>query len=243
MASSAISIEEILGLAIRHANAGHRERARVLCEQADATHPAHPAVQQLLAVLNLQEGDTAQASRHAEASLALRPDHVPTLLVAGDAARAAGAIDKALTHYARAHELQPDRSGICLSLGISQHRCGQLRPALQTLERAASLAPDHADTLFQLALVQQDLRDLNSAARTLQRVLQLSPTRADAEMNLGVVLQDSGRIDEAMRAYGRAYNLREDSFGRIAHALAASNVGRIWLDLDELRAALRSSQA
>ena len=133
------------------------------------------------------------------------------------------------------------RSG--LSLGAAQHRCGQLRPALRTLEHAVGLAPDHADAWFQLALVRQDLRDLDGAAQALRRVLQLMPKRAEAEVNLGIVLQESGRIDEALRAYGRAYRQREETFGRIAHALATANVGRLWLDLDELRAALRSAPA
>jgi len=57
------------------------------------------------------------------------------------------------------------------------------------------------------------------------------------------VLQEDGQLDAAMRAYGRAYRLREDTFGRIAHALATPNVGRVWLDLDALGASLRSAPA
>jgi hypothetical protein len=43
-----------------------------------------------------------------------------------------------------------------------------------------------------------------------------------------------------MRAYARAYCLREETFGRIAHALATPSVGRLWLRLDDLRAELRA---
>ena len=241
MATSAVPVEEILSLAIRHANAGQRGRAKLLCEQADAAHPMHPAVKQLLAVLNLDEGNAVQARQHAESSLALRPDHVPTLVVAGDAARSVKSFNDALRLYTRAHKLQPERPGICLALGTLQRQCGQLQAASQMLERAAGLAPNHADTWFELALVRQDLRDLDGAARALRRVLQLMPNRADAQVNLGIVLQDSGHIDEAMRAYGRGYRLHKDSFGRIAHALGAASVGRIWLDLNGLRVALQNS--
>jgi tetratricopeptide (TPR) repeat protein len=209
MAAPSASVEQLLDLAIRHVNAGQRERARVLCEQADVAHPPHPAVRQLLAVLSLLDGDVVQARHHAEASLALRPDHVPTLVVAGTA----------------------------------QHQGGHWPVALRTLERAVALDPGHADGWFQLALVQHDLRDLEAAAQSLRCVLRLAPDRVDAATNLGIVLQDSGRIDAAMRAYGRAYRLREDSFGRIAHALAAASNGRLWLDLDALRATLRATPA
>ena len=209
MATPAVPIEEFLALAIRHVNAGQRARARVLCEQAEVAHPPHAAVQQLLAVLSLQEGDATVALRHADASLALRPAHVPTLLIAGTA----------------------------------RHQCGEWRAALSLLQQVVALAPDQADAWFQLALVQHDLRDLDGAARSLRRVLELAPQRADAATNLGIVLQDSGRIEAAISAYGHAYRLRGDTFGRIAHALAAANVGRLWLDLDALRATLRSAPA
>lgn len=208
MASTA-TVEELLSLAIRHVNAGQGERARVLCEHAVAAHRPHPAVLQLLAVLDLQQGAVAQARGHAGASLALRPDHLPTLLVASDAARAAGASTQ----------------------------------ALELLERVVALAPAHTDGWFQLALVRQDLHDLDGAAEALRVVLRMAPGRADAEVNLGIVLQEGGRTDEAMRAYGRAYRLRADTFGRIAHALSTPGAGRLWLWLDDLRTALRDTPA
>lgn len=178
MKPALVAVEALLALAIRHVNAGQRDRARVLCDQAVASHPPHPAVQQLLAVLCLHAGDAANAGVHAEASLALRPGHPPTLTIANDA-------------------------------------------------------------WFQRALTLHDQRDLAGAADALRRVLQRDPARAEAEVNLGIVLQEAGDIDAAMRAYGRAYRLREDSFGRIAHALANAQVGRLWLDLDALRGELR----
>lgn len=182
MAPAAAPVEALLGLAIQHVNAGQRARARVLCEQAAATHPPHPAVQQLLAVISLQEGDAASAVRLAQASLALRPEHPPTLRIG-------------------------------------------------------------ADAWFQLSLVRHDAGDAAGEEQALREALLLSPEHVEAEVNLGIALQERGEIDAAMRAYGRAYRSREDSFGRIAHALAAPNVGRVWLDLSELRAALRAMPA
>ena len=207
MVTPPTSVEALLALAIRHVNAGQRDRARLLCEQAAQSHPPHPAVHQLLAVLDLQQGAAAQALQHAAASLALRPDHLPTLRVAADAARAAG----------------------------------DLRAASTALERLVSLAPAQADAWFDLALVRQDLHDLGGAALALRQVLQLTPERAEAAVNLGIVLQEDGQIDAAMRAYGRAYRLRADSFGRIAHALSTPNMGRLWLSLDDLRSVLRAT--
>jgi cytochrome c-type biogenesis protein CcmH/NrfG len=197
-------IADLIGLAVRLVNANQPARARIVCEQAVAAWPAHPAVHQLLAVLDVQAGQQASAMSHATLSLRLRPDHVPTLLVLGDAALA-----------------QRD-----------------LQAASQALERAVALAPDNGDAWFKVSLVRQDLRDLDGAIAALQRVLASSPERVDALVNLGIVLQESGRLDDALRAYGRAYRLRPQTFGRIAHALATPGVGRLWLDLDDLRAEL-----
>jgi len=207
MVNTGTPVEELLALAIGHVNAGQRERARALCAHALVAFAPHPAVHQLLALLDLQQGDVVQSRQHAAVSLVLRPDHVPTLAVAADAARAAN----------------------------------DLPAALHTLERVVALAPGHIEAWFQLALLRQDANDLVGAAQALHEVMRLDPERADAMVNLGIVLQESGHMDDAMRAYGRAYRLRDDSFGRIAHALATPNVGRLWLNLDDLRCALRAS--
>ena len=174
------SVEALLDLAIRHVNAGQRERAQLLCERAVALHPPHPGVQQLLALIRLQAGDASAATALAAASLALRPGHPPTLRLA-------------------------------------------------------------ADAWFQVSLQRHAQGDPAGEEAALREVLRLAPDRVEAEVNLGIVLQDGGDIDAAMQAYGRAYRLREDSFGRIAHALATPNVGRVWLRLDDLRAALRAA--
>ena len=202
-------VDSLLALAIGHVNAGRREQARAVCALAQSTHPAHPAVLQLLALLALQDGDSQAARRCAEASLALRPGHSPTLLLAGQA----------------------------------QHACGALHAALHSFEQLAATTPRDPQAWFQIALVRQDLRDLHGAEAALQRVLQLAPHRADALVNLGIVLQEQGQLDAALQAYGRAYVLREDTFGRIAHALVSASVGRLWLDLDALRATLRGAAA
>src|SRR6516225_5593169 len=68
-------LTDLIALAIRLVNANQPARARIVCEQALATFAPHPAVHQLLAVLDLQDGRLASAREHAARSLALRPDH------------------------------------------------------------------------------------------------------------------------------------------------------------------------
>jgi len=201
--------EQFLELAIRHVNAGQSDRALVLCQLANDAYPSHPAVRQLLAQLHFDIGHLDDAAMHISASLATRPDHVPSLFIAGIVARAQG----------------------------------RLIDAADTLSNAAQRAPLHDKVWFELALVRQDLRDFDGAAEALRHLLRIAPPRAEIEVNLGIVLQEAGRMDEAMSAYGRAYRLHEDTFGRIAHAMSTPGTGQLWLNLDDLRATLRSQPA
>ncbi|MDB5731138.1 MAG: hypothetical protein JWQ03_1033, partial [Variovorax sp.] len=162
---------------------------------------------------------------------------------AGNVARARNDLEAALRHHAHALALLPDRAEAVHALGLTLQACGRLDEAQRTLARAADLAPAHGGIWFSLALVRQDLRDFEGAAHALRQVLRVAPPRAEVEVNLGIVLQEAGRLDEAMLAYGRAYRLREDSFGRIAHALSTSRVGRLWLNLEDLRVALQAAAA
>ncbi len=241
MTAPARSIEHLLAEAIRRVNAGERASAKALCVDAVRTSSAHPAIHQMLALLCLQDGEIMQARDHIATSLVLRPEHPPSLLVAGDAARAAGDLAAALQFHQRAQAGMPERADAAYALGLTQHACGLLREAQRSLGIATAQSAEHVEAWFHLALVRQDLGDFHGAAQALQRVLALAPQRAEAEVNLGIVWQEAGRLDDAMRAYGRAYRLREDSFGRIAHALAAAPCGRLWLDLDALRDALREN--
>ena len=150
-------------------------------------------------------------------------------------------------HALAAH---PPHAAVLQLLAVLCLKEGELERARLSIAHSLELRPDHALSLrvagdvahaqgFALALALHDRGDLAGAEAALRRLLALGPPRAEVEVNLGVVLQDAGRIDEAMRAYGRAWRLNEDSFGRIAHALSAANVGRLWLDLDTLRETLR----
>ncbi len=71
--------------------------------------PQDPAAHQLAATIALRRGRLDDAARWANSSLSLRPDHVPTLVVAARVARAAGNLAQARTWSETAARLAPDR--------------------------------------------------------------------------------------------------------------------------------------
>lgn len=133
-----LPLEATLAQAIGHYNAGRREAAAALC----AALPAHPAVQQLQALLAHERGDLAQARRLIDASLAARPDHLPSLSVLGtvaldqgDAAAAERALNAVLAQ-------QPQNVAARVNLGIALLEQGRLDAAMQAFGRAYTQRPE-----------------------------------------------------------------------------------------------------
>ena len=160
----------------------------------------------------------------------------------------AGQPERALLLCEHAATTQAPHPGVLQLMALLNLQRGQPEAACALAEASLALRPAHvptmtlcADAWFQRALQCQDRRELDAAVDALARAGALSPGRAEVHLNLGIVLQERGEVEAALREYARAYALREDSFGRIAHALAAPSSGRLWLQLDELRAALRAA--
>jgi tetratricopeptide (TPR) repeat protein len=299
--------------------------------------PDDPAVHQLAAVIALQRGEIDQAARAASASLAWRPDHVPTLIIAGRAARASADLATAAAFFRRAMALAPERADAAFcacvtllergdpeaqallpwllaqfpddaegwrNLAAALQKAGQLEAALVGFTRAAHAAPsvalhlqrgmllesldrrvdaiaayraatdmasDNADALlklglclrrcgdkdaaapleqavecgqsnsdawFALALVRQDHRDFAAAAEAYRRALEIRPDFAEAAVNLGTCYQEIGDVGTAKANYRLALQLKPETFGRIAQALAAAPVGEVWLEAAALRKSL-----
>jgi predicted Zn-dependent protease len=80
--------EPDLSGALSALRAGDLDAADAIARRLLADTPNDPAVLQLAAVVALQRGELEQAARAASASLGRRPDHVPTLIIAGRLRRA-----------------------------------------------------------------------------------------------------------------------------------------------------------
>jgi Tfp pilus assembly protein PilF len=187
-----LSPEQTLARVIHLIGSGEPTRAKALCAQALAASPLNAGLHQMLAFLGLQDGDIALARQHAAIALTLRPAHPPTLLMAGNAAIAAGDRAAALRYHSEAHALAPERADVALALGLTQHACGLLNEARQSLELAVERDAASEQAWFHLALVQQDLGDPAGAIHALQRTLALAPGRAEVEVNLGSCCRKRG---------------------------------------------------
>jgi len=208
-----MGVEQDIASAIALFNGGDADGALRRCEAIVRRH-AHPGALQLQAVLLRSRGLLAEALRAIEASLRLRPGHVPSIEIA---------------------------AGLSHELGRERHAAGDMAGACEAFERCVALAPTACESWFALALVQQDLHALDAARHSLQQVLALQPRHGRARVNLGIVEQQLGSLDEAMRQFGRASRDDPSALPRILGALSSERCGCLWLRVDEAAAALQAA--
>jgi tetratricopeptide (TPR) repeat protein len=185
-------------------NAAEASVRRLLDEKPD-----DPAVQQLSAVIALQRGESEQAARFAAASLAGRPDHVPTLVIAGRAARATGDAARAATFFRRAAALAPDRADAAFLMCVTLLQLGDPE-ARDLLPQLLDRFPDDADGWRLIGVALQDADQLEASLVAFTRAAHAVPSLA-LHLRRGMLLEALGRLPEAADAYRAAVDHAPDS--------------------------------
>lgn len=168
-------VAELIALAARFADIGRRDEARVLLELAERSHPPHPAVAQLLGLLDLQRGDAGAAHTRAATSLALRPDHLPTLRLLADAARATGDRETAATALDRIVALTPDDIEAAFAHALLRHDLRQFEAAAAAWRAVLRHAPERSDAEVNLGIVLQESGHLDEALQAYGRAWRRHP--------------------------------------------------------------------
>jgi tetratricopeptide (TPR) repeat protein len=185
-------------------NGGDIEGAADLCQRLLDQAPNDPALHQLAAAIALRLNNAETALRWASSSLGLRPDHPPTLLIAGHAARITGKIADALTYFKRARALAPQRAeaAFMICVILLERADGEARSALDDCLRHF---PENAEwQLIGTALLKTGQQEAALAAFT--RAARAAPTCA-LHMQRGTMLQSLGRLAEALEALRAAQAL------------------------------------
>ncbi len=200
--ASSPSFQALLGVALEHLNRGELDAAAAACAALRARAAEHPATLQLEATIALRTGRAAAALDTARRALALRPAHLPSLLLAAQAARAAGWPDQALAPLQQAVRQAPDQPEpaflLCQTMLDLDH------PALESAIAAA--AERHA---AQVRHWQHLGRALHRAGRpalalaAFDRAAAADPTGA-AQFGRGLALRDLGRMRQARAALQQA---------------------------------------
>lgn len=169
-------VDVLLSEAVQFVNAAQPERAWRLCEQALSRHPPHPGIHQLLALLALQQDRFALAHQHAAASLLLRPDHLPTLVLQVDAARAAGLVSTLAPALERIVVLDASRIEAWFQLAVLRQDALDFVGAQDALRQVLRLDPLRVDARMNLGMVLQALHLMPQALASYGQAYRLQPS-------------------------------------------------------------------
>jgi tetratricopeptide (TPR) repeat protein len=221
-------------------------------------------VLQLAATIALRRGAPVAALGLIRRSLALRPGHVPSLIIAaraaGEPAQAAAVLREAvrlapslpepmflllitmveLNDLGLADRIEqaaarfPGAAEAWHTLGVALHRAGRSGLALASFSRAAEADPAKASTHYAVGLLLRDDGRMSEARAALQRAVLIDPAMSAAWFALGLTCQDL--LDEA----GAAEAFDAALAGRENFAEAAVNLGISRQRLGEMDAAMQA---
>ncbi len=192
--------------AIGHLNAGRLEAAEAACTALHRAAPDDPAVLQLAATITLRRGAPAEALSLIRRSLGLRPGHVPSLIIAGRAARAAGEPQRAAAVLREAVRLAPSLREPVFLLLMTMVDLNDAALA-DTIEQAAAHFADQAEAWHGLGVALHRAGHSALALATFTRAAAADPTRASSHCAIGLLLRDALRMSEARAALQRAVSL------------------------------------
>ncbi|MDA0997965.1 MAG: tetratricopeptide repeat protein [Proteobacteria bacterium] len=230
-----------LARALESHRAGDLEAAAAAYEAILGNDPGNIDALHLLATLNLQRGDAANALRLAERVLSKRPEIAEAQANRGTALQAMERFGEAAHAFRQAIELQPDTAHFYYNLGNALRADGDKPGAATAYRRAIAIQPGLAQAHSNLGATLSELGLFDQAAAHCQTAISVAPEFADAHYNLGNAHREAGRFEEARDAYGAALALRP------AHADALCNLGLTMMTDQDREAAVdilsRATQA
>ncbi len=127
--------------------------------------------------------------------LALTPDNLETLLIAGHLCTASHRFDEARKYYQKVLRLSPNQSD-------ARQMLNQL-----SMKQAAQQPKETPESLYQSACRQVEQGQRREAMRILEQLIALDPGHALAHNDLGVLAFENGDKDKAQRLYEKACEL------------------------------------
>ena len=167
--------------------------------------PEDASVHQLMAAVALRRSRPVEAERWAASSLAARPDHYATQVLAASAARALGHWPAALERFQRAASLEPARpeAAFGAALAAIHGNPGDAEVAFEDLSRRF---PDHSSGWAELGGWLEHAGRWRLAARAFTNAARTQPS-ASLHIRIGSALQSLGRRDQAATHYLTAITL------------------------------------
>lgn len=202
-----LTIEEAIGRAYAHWNAGQADQAEMYCQRVLAAWPGHADALHLMGIMAHAYGNLDLAIAHLKH--ACQTPRAPAVYFSNlaEMCRQGGLLVEGEQAGRRAVALNPSLVAAWNNLGIILQELGKLDESLACLERVVGLQPDYAEAHNNLGNTYKRLGMLSRAEASYARALALFPTYAEAHSNLASLLNDFGRVDEAIASARRAMEI------------------------------------
>jgi Tfp pilus assembly protein PilF len=162
---------------------------------------------QLGSVLNRQ-GKHAEAIRHFDEALRIKPDYFHALANMARVLRQQGQTAEAIGFYRRALKVRPDSVKAHMQLALLLVKEEKGDEALEQFHEAMELAPNDPDVRTNLGLMLARQGKFAEATAQLSEALRLEPNSADAHNNLGLVLLMAGQPEKSLPHFSAALRLK-----------------------------------
>lgn len=202
-------------------------------QQLLAVHPDDSDALGVLALCQLDSGDSTAAAGTAKRTLALSPGQLEALIVAGSVELAGQRIAMARKLLESAVQRHPSSGRLWSLLAQAQFAALDFGTAKDALQRAVSLMPNHIGTWHLLAWIQICTGRTVEARSSLERAMEIDRNFGETHGGLAVVAALEGREADAEASIRRARRLNPEGFaGPFAETLLLERAGRS----DEARA-------
>ena len=157
------------------------ETIRASYEERLSNRPNDPDLQVKLGLLLVKMGKPADAMKPLEKAISMAPRNAAYRAHMGDAASAAGQLDRAIDQYREAMRLLPGDYGASYSLAMALQKKGDDATALPEFQRARKFGPKEPGASLGLAVSLEKLGRVDEGLQEYQRFLDMNPNPADAE--------------------------------------------------------------
>jgi tetratricopeptide (TPR) repeat protein len=151
-----------------------------------------------------EEGKYAEAIRHFEAALEIRPDYPKAHNNLANAYIELGEFDAALRHFELALELAPESFRVHYNMARALVRLGRLEEAAEHYTRALELNSELLPAHRSLGILLVQLGRPEQAERYLREAIRRKPDDALAHHSLGDAYRKLGRTQAAIASYSLA---------------------------------------
>ncbi|MER9669216.1 tetratricopeptide repeat protein [Mesorhizobium sp. M0185] len=221
---------DLIRRAVAAFNSGNHDQAMHLCALGLGQHPGDSALCHLLAAVLFARADMPAARARIEASLAVRPDNVPALILACRIVRAEGRFEAALQQLDRAAKLS-SQAEILIERARTLDQAGDAPAARECWTLVLRRDPKSQEAAARLGRLAWQRGAPAEAEGFLERAV-AGGGHPTAWFDLGLVRQDMRKFGSAAQAYRRVLKMSPDA------PEAAVNLGVVLQEVGDLDGAM-----